>query len=695
VRLYALAASLALGIVLGWGWTTPAFGQTPRPVLTVTKAGNGSGTVTSSPAGINCGQACQAAFDSGTQVTLTAVAAPGSVFVEWVGGGCTGTAPCTVTLTADTPIVASFAIAFTVSVSKAGTGTGTVTSSPAGINCGTNCSAAFPTTVPVTLTAVSDPGSIFLGWSGGGCSGVSPCTVTAGAAASGTVAVTATFGPASALTVTKAGPGTGTVVSSPVGIDCGPACSASFPNGTFVTLTANPAPGSVFAGWSGGGCSGTAPCTVTLSASTAVTATFTTSAPALTVTKTGSGTGTVTSAPAGIACGPTCAATFDPGTTVTLTATPDVASIFAGWSGGGCAGTGPCTVVLTGPTEVTAIFASVSGLTVIRAGTGTGTVTSAPAGITCGTECSAPFPNATSVTLTATAAPDSTFAGWSGAGCSGTGTCTILVSGTALVTAVFRSNVSGAAVVASVLPSSRSVTVGTTATVFATIINLGPDPGFACTIAPATSVPATFAFQTTDPATNQLSGSANAPVDMAPGAAQSFLLSVTPTGPIAATDVQFLFKCSNSLAAPVSAGLNTLVLSAATTPIPDIVALAATVNNTGIVDIPGPTGTGVFSVATVNVGAEGVLTVSMDTGGVPLPVTLTLCQTDPQSGQCISAVAPSLSSKIDPGATPTYAVFVQGAGIVPFDPANHRIFVRFRDTGGVTRGSTSVAARTQ
>ena len=49
---------------------------------------------------------------------------------------------------------------------------------------------------------------------------------------------------------------------------------------------------------------------------------------------------------------------------------------------------------------------------------------------------------------------------------------------------------------------------------------------------------------------------------------------------------------------------------------------------------------------------------------------------------------------INANATPTFGIFIQGNGNVPFDPAVNRIFVRFKDSGGVTRGSTSVAVRT-
>ena len=81
--------------------------------------------------------------------------------------------------------------------------------------------------------------------------------------------------PPFALSVSLAGTGTGTVTSSPAGIDCGSTCSAGFNSGASVTLTANAAPGSAFSGWSGvTGCSGTVPCVVTVIANTTVTATF-------------------------------------------------------------------------------------------------------------------------------------------------------------------------------------------------------------------------------------------------------------------------------------------------------------------------------------------------------------------------------------------------------------------------------------
>jgi hypothetical protein len=78
--------------------------------------------------------------------------------------------------------------------------------------------------------------------------------------------------------------------------------------------------------------------------------------------------------------------------------------------------------------------------------------------------------------------------------------------------------------VAAVLPSSRSVQVNTPAAAFATVINTGQAMATSCSIAPLTNVPATFIYQTTDPATNQVIGFPNTPADIAAGAAQSFVL---------------------------------------------------------------------------------------------------------------------------------------------------------------------------
>jgi hypothetical protein len=251
-------------------------------------------------------------------------------------------------------------------------------------------------------------------------------------------------------------------------------------------------------------------------------------------------------------------------------------------------------------------------------------------------------------------------------------------------------------VVAAILPSSRSVQVGSLASAFATIINAGQELATGCTISPLTSIPATFTYQITDPATNQVTGFGNAAVDIPARAAQSFIFALTPTAPINPTDVQLSFECTNANPAPIHSGVNTFLFSASATPVADIVALAATLNNDGIVNIPATNGTGVFAVATVNLGAGDGFTVSADTGGAILPVNIFICQTDPQTGACFSPPASSsVTTTILSNETPTFGLFVAAAGDVSFAPETNRVYVRFKDSNNITRGLTSVAVRSQ
>lgn len=304
-----------------------------------------------------------------------------------------------------------------LTVTKTGAGAGRVTSNPAGIDCGVDCAESYKLNTVVTLTAAPHAGSTFTGWSG--CA-TNPTPQTCTVTLDSDKVVTASFGRPT-LTVFKAGSGGGLVTSSPTGINCGVECAETYYANTTakVTLTAAPYAGSTLAGWSGA-CSGAAAtCTVTMSASRSVTARFNTTTAgktALTLYKNGVGLGTVTSTPAGLNCGTTCTtgvANFATGATVTLTATAATGSTFAGW-GGACTGTGPCRVTLTAGRTVTATFTR-PVLTVRK--TGSGLVTSTPAGINCGPVCTAPY-NLTdpplTVTLTATPATGYRFSSWNG-----------------------------------------------------------------------------------------------------------------------------------------------------------------------------------------------------------------------------------------------------------------------------------------
>ncbi|MFL5376287.1 MAG: InlB B-repeat-containing protein [Myxococcales bacterium] len=145
----------------------------------------GSGTVRSSPAGIDCGLVCSALLAEGTQVVLTPAPDPGWRFAGW-GGGCTGLGGCAVRLTADVKVFVTFvalppapAGKHTVTVTPSGAGSGRISSAPAGIDCGAACSAQFDDNASVVLTATPAPGSTFSGWTGA-CSGSSTCQLTVG-----------------------------------------------------------------------------------------------------------------------------------------------------------------------------------------------------------------------------------------------------------------------------------------------------------------------------------------------------------------------------------------------------------------------------------------------------------------------------------------------------------------------------------
>lgn len=199
--------------------------------------------------------------DSGTSKTFTIT--PGEIYhvadVK-VDGSSVGavTSYQFTDITANHTIEASFEInagTYTVTVTRTGMGNGVVTSSPSGINCGVTCSKTVNADTTVTLTAISDSGSEFGGWIGGGCSGTDTCTVNKNADAT----VNAVFivpGQVS-LTVSKIGTGNGDVrlTSTASGVVCGTGCMAYTVDENkkppLVKLTATVKADSKFSGWSG------------------------------------------------------------------------------------------------------------------------------------------------------------------------------------------------------------------------------------------------------------------------------------------------------------------------------------------------------------------------------------------------------------------------------------------------------------
>lgn len=254
--------------------------------------------------------------------------------------------------------------------------------------------------------------------------------------------------PAYRVDIDLSGTGLGAVSASEGPLqDCGDegTCSAYYLPSSFA-LEATPQPHSKVDGWTG--CDEVNPagdeCTVEVtSGDREVTATFTRLQQQVTASTAGSGSGVVSSAdPLGAIqnCGDggTCSGPYDEGSAVELTAAPTGHSTFTGWSGACSNQTGPCEVVVEGSPTVTAHFTAQHPVSVKKAGTGAGSVVSEPSGLDCGGVCVGFFTDGQMVSLSAISSGHSTFVGWSGEGCSGTGTCVVEAGGaTKNVTATF------------------------------------------------------------------------------------------------------------------------------------------------------------------------------------------------------------------------------------------------------------------
>jgi len=227
-----------------------------------------------------------------------------------------------------------------------------------GQGCRDRCVLAIASGTHVSVLATADTDSTFAGWSGA-CSGTGGCDIVVDR----DLEIDGAFGLRPSASgehvLTAATNGSGTVRSSPDGIDCGSACSAQFADRTDVTLSPIPDAGWRFVGW-GGGCSGPGGCTVRISSDVTVWATFAKVGPSqhrLQVALSGNGSGRVVSNPAGIECGLSCSASFDDGTIVKLSAQAASASTFSGW-GGACSGTADCALTVNGDVSVTAAFSA-------------------------------------------------------------------------------------------------------------------------------------------------------------------------------------------------------------------------------------------------------------------------------------------------------------------------------------------------
>ncbi len=437
--------------------------------LSVSTTGSGSGTVMSSPSGINCGGACSMSFNSGTQVTLTAIPASGSAFGGWLGS-CTGTGSCTVTMDQARSVTATFnATAPTANGLQFGGTQWTYFSwlshayknpAPGVFELTNDGLKAFGDGYRMGTYVGTDEifdvrgKTLYLKWEANGAGSFMTvnCWINPNTSAyppDDWLLSTQYFSTGNSFNGSKVISDdqwyfTRVVFSSSSFTATTASGNYDDQGGNSIdTVTRTPA-GSLDAVHLAFGTSDTYGSISTYM----VLGEFrlTNAAPSayqLSVSTTGNGSGTVTSSPSGISCGSTCSAFFNSGTQLILTASPASGSMFAGWSGA-CTGTGTCTVTMNQVRSVSATFNVVPPstylLSVSTSGNGSGTATSSPSGISCPSSCAASFPSGTQVTLTASPATGSVFAGWSGT-CTGSGTCAVTMDQARSATATF--NVAG------------------------------------------------------------------------------------------------------------------------------------------------------------------------------------------------------------------------------------------------------------
>jgi uncharacterized repeat protein (TIGR02543 family) len=296
-----------------------------------------------------------------------------------------------------------------LNIAMDGGGEGSVTAAPSGTSCASDkapCAQTYKPGKKITLKAEPATSSTFEGW-GGSCKGTASCVVTA----NGIRTVVARFVKKKfTVTIEKAGDGDGKI-SSDGAIACGTTCTATVDAGTIVRLKSEADGNSLWVGWTGECTSKSTTCNFPVDGDITVTATFDRKGNRLNVSRSGSAGngGTITADEPGIDCGDSCSYTYAAGTVVHLTAAAQDGYLFAGWFGD-CAGTtGPvCTLTMDAAHFAAADFKKAVRITV--AVSGTGNVTSKPAGIDCGSTCSFLFFPSTIITLTANGA---NFVGWS------------------------------------------------------------------------------------------------------------------------------------------------------------------------------------------------------------------------------------------------------------------------------------------
>jgi len=423
--------------------------------LALTQIGSGGVTSTGAPSSgstitTSSATTVNQTYNYNTSVVLTAAPATGWNFTGWSGGTCTGSAStCTVVMTAAKSVTATFTIqTFPITVTQTSNGTistGSVTVNYLAGQAYTFAPATGYQVASITVNGVALAGSAL---TSAIASGYTFSNVTSAQTLTATYSITTNV-----LTLTQVGSGavssTGTPTSGSAIATSSPSSTTQTYNyNTSVVLTAAPATGWVFNGWSGACTNATGTCTVAMTAAKSVTATFTITTNVLTLTQVGSGGVTSTGTPAtgsGVTTtsASTTTGTYNYNTSVVLTATPATGWVFTGWTGACTGSAATCTVSVTAAASVSATFTITTNvLTLTQVGSGGVTSTGAPTSgstiaTTTASTTTATYNYNTSVVLTAAPATGYSFTGWTGACTNATGTCTVAMTAAKSVTATF------------------------------------------------------------------------------------------------------------------------------------------------------------------------------------------------------------------------------------------------------------------
>ncbi len=380
---------------------TANFGPIQR-TLTV-NATNGSVATNPNPTG--------GTYDDGTSVTLTATPNAGYKFTGWSGDASGTTNPLTITMDADKTVTAMFSkIQLTVTINATN---GSVTTNPNPV------SGTYDDGTSVTFTAVPDAGFKFDGWSGDLTGSTNPRTISIVS----DLNITANFSPIQ-RTLTLGTSTNGSITASP-----GPV-NGTYDNYSVVTLTAVPDAGYEFAGWNGIAGGTTNPINVTMDADKTVSANFTPIQRTLTLNATN---GSVTQSP-----NPS-SGTYDNGSVVTLTATPDAGYEFTGWSGDASGTTNPLDITMDADKTVTAMFSLIQYRLVLGSTNGNISVDTTPDSVDPATGVGS-YNAGTVVQLTATPIAGYQFDGWAGDASGTNNPISVTIDGDKTITANFSVN---------------------------------------------------------------------------------------------------------------------------------------------------------------------------------------------------------------------------------------------------------------